>query len=811
MNGLRYSFRTLRRSPWYAATAISILGIGIALPTVVFAIVDGVLFKPVPYPRPEELYVIRVDRTTAPSSEALPVSFIEIDAWVEAVPGAQLTAVSSAPYRFKRTDGREYWAADVDERFFDVVGIRPLVGGFSREDFDWYQPEQGRGVRPVLVSYRYWQTELGGRFETIGQIGDAWRRDTVLWGERVVGVLPPDFVFPVDSDKPQPEIVSPIARGFRSPLRVEYQGLLRAPAGITEIAVHLAAATRQASLAAPPGGHQREAPFDAVRLLPLVGELGRHERPTFALAFAGSALLLMLACLNVAGLAAAKNIERRRSLAVCRALGASGSTLVRGLLCEIGIVALAAIGVAIMLATPMLTLTIGLLPATVTLLKAPAIDGRVLAAAIVFALAAVGLVAIWPARVATRASGPSALGAIALMSSTSTRAGRRSSFILVAAQVALAFILLTAGALTITSFAAAWRTDSGYRRERMILVEGYIRNYATSAEATLQLEQLRDRLSRLPGLERVATSSIQPFFDSSSQRAFTGFVPRGWKGSPPLVSMRKVSPEFFDVMGIRLVEGRWPAQGEWEIEQPVAIVSETAARKLWPGRPAVGQVLVPSGRRVETERTVMAVVADARYNALDREPLGDIYTPDRFEPGRTGVFFHIRTADSAAASVPLVIQTLRERNVFANQVSTHEDALFASVKHRALPAWLFGSLGVAAVMLSGVGILGLLMMSAAQRTREMGVRIALGATTARVIRLLIGEQLFPVGTGLLVGAAISLPLAQFAGSQLYRVGAYDPAVWSAVALALLLVALIGTLVPSMRAAHVNPVDALRSE
>ena len=808
MNSLRYSFRTLRRSPWYAATAISLLGIGIALPTVVFAIVDGVLFKPTPYPRPQELYLVRADRTTAPAVEPPPVSFIEIETWRAAATEARLTAVSSAPYRFKRTDGREYWAADVDEHFFDVVGIRPLLGGFSREDFDWYQPDQGRGVRPVLVSYRYWQSELGGRLETIGVVGDAWRRESILWGQRVVGVLPPDFVFPLDSGKPQPEIVSPIARGFRSSARVEYQALVRAPAAVAELGVRLAAATRRASLGAPPDGHQRDAPFDTVRLLPLADELGRHERPAFALVFAGSALLLLLACVNVAGLASARNIERRRSLAVCRALGASGVWLVRGLLCEIGVVALAASGVAVVLAAPMLTWTIELLPPTVTLLKTPAIDGRVLVATIVFALGAVGLVAIWPARVATRLSGSASLGAI---SSTATRATRRSSSILVAAQVALAFILLTAGALTITSFAAAWRTNSGYSRERMILVEAYIRNYASSADATLQLEQLRDLLSRLPGVQRVATSSIQPFFDSSTQRAFTGLVPRGWKGASPLVSMRKVSPEFFEVMGIGLVDGRWPARGEWEIEQPVAIVSETAARTLWADRPAVGQVLVAGGRQAETPRTVIAVVADARYTALDREPLGDIYTPDRFEIGRTGVFFHIRTADRAAAAVPLVAQALRERNVFANQVATHEDALFASVRHRALPAWLFGWLGAAAAVLSGVGILGLLMMSAAQRTREMGVRIALGATTARVIGLLMREQLLPVGTGLLAGVGISLPLARLAGSQLYHVSAYDPAVWSAVALALVGMAFIGTLVPSLRAARVNPVDALRSE
>jgi putative ABC transport system permease protein len=816
MNDFRYAVRTLRRSPSYAVTATAVLGIGIALATVAFAVVDGVLFKPLPYSRPHELYLVRADVTNVPGSittgrsQPPPVSGIEIDAWAAALPGIAMTAVSSEPFAFRRGDGPEYWAAEVDERFFDVLGSRPLLGGFNPEDFDWYRADEGRAVRPVMISYRYWQRTLGGDPNAVGRNLAEWRRPGLTWGERVVGVLPPDFVFPVDADQPQPEILS-ASRGTRG-WEPGYQVLLRLPADtyLASVRDRLMDGARVAAQVTPPD-HQRHAPFDAVRLVPVTDQLGRHERPAFAMVFAGASVLLLLSCLNVAGLAAARNIERRRDVAVRRALGAGIGAIAKGLLAEITLLAIGAAGVALLIAKPILVWTIALLPATVTLLKAPAVDGRVFAAMAVFALATVAIVALWPARVATQLSGPSSL---ASLSAAPTRVGRRSSAALIAAQVALAFVLVTAGALTVASLAAAWLTDAGYQRDRTILAEAYIRNYADGAEATRQLEEIDDLLLRIPGVARVATSSIQPLFRSSTGRHFTDLVAQGWTGDPRELSQRRVSDGFFEVMGLRLIDGRWALPGEWIVDQPIAIVSETAARKLWPGQSAVGQLLVaqsPRRRQVEPARTVIGVVADARYTALDDEPTGDIYVPDRFEAGRTGVFFHVRTTSDASMVLPLVAQALKARNVFANQISTHEDALFASVKHRALPAWLFGSLAVSALLLCGVGILGLLAMSAAQRRREMGIRVALGATTGRVVALIVREQAAAVGAGLLAGAAISLWAVGFAESQLYGVGAYDPAVWVSVALVLSAVALIGTLIPSLRAARVNPVEALRHE
>jgi len=229
-----------------------------ALATVVFAIVDGVLVKPLSLPQPSELFLVRADVTntkgavTTDRVQAPPVSGIEIDAWREAIPEIPLTAVST-PFRFKRTDGREYWAANVDAQFFDVMGLRPLAGGFVPEDYDWDQRDRGRAIRPLLVSHRYWQQVLGGDPGVIGRTVDRWERDGITWGERIAGVLPRDFVFPVDPEEPQPELVSPMPR--RPGLNVDYQVVLRLrqSADLPRVRDRLLVGLRQAAAAAAAG------------------------------------------------------------------------------------------------------------------------------------------------------------------------------------------------------------------------------------------------------------------------------------------------------------------------------------------------------------------------------------------------------------------------------------------------------------------------------------------------------------------------------------------------------------------------------
>jgi hypothetical protein len=452
--------------------------------------------------------------------------------------------------------------------------------------------------------------------------------------------------------------------------------------------------------------------------------------------------------------------------------------------------------------------TVALLPASIALLKEPAIDYRVLAAVAAFAIVSMVLVTAWPAHVAMRASGLSSLGGTMGL----TRRARPSSALLVGSQVALGFLLLTAGGLAVRSVAEAYRNDTGFRRERLLLLEVFVTESSGRYGPIEKLRSVPDVLRQVPAVDRIAVSAISPYF-SRRVNQWTRVKPQGWATAPDGVVSRTVSAEFFEVLGIQLVDGRWPEPGEWTADRPVALVSETAARMLWPNGTALGRTLVPASPQEEpASHTVIGIVADARFVGLDVDPLGDIYLPDPLaETGRYGAFFHVRTRGPAADALPVILSALGGRGLRIDTASTHEDALFASVKHRILPAWLFGTLGLGALAILAAGVLGLLAMSAAQRTRELGIRIALGATPGRVIRMLVGEQLAAVAAGLVLGALVSAWGVRLLEAHLYRVRPYDPSVWTMVAVTLTAVAVIGSLIPSTRASRVDPVQALRTE
>lgn len=801
LRDLRHGARALRQSPWYALTIVGVLAIGIGLTTVAFAVADGVLFKPLPYGRSGELYLVRPETSTAPRKQPPPASWREIDAWRQAVPGLPLTVFSHGSPQ----------ATAIDERFFDVMGVRPLFGGFSERDFAWFADYERtrQRVRPLLLSYRRWMNEFGGDPAVVGRTIIETNREGFVAGIRIAGVLPRDFVFPLDIGEAQPDAIAPIPREMRRGNARNYHVIARVPEVGTaaEIGERLTAVTRNLPEPVPLPGHRPAAviPFDEVEVVPLAAHLARHERPALALVVAASAVLLLLACVNVAGLVAARNVERRHSLQIRTALGASPGAIARELVAELAIPAAAAVGIALLLAQPLLLWTLKLLPPTVTLLKPPSVDRRVFMSAVAMGLATTLLVSLWPAWMAAR------IGRRARFegSDTTSRPVRRFATPLVSVQVAAGFVLLVAGGLTLSSLAAAWRNDAGYRRDHMLLLEASVSESATEAETEDKLQALPLLIESVDGVDAVAMSTIQTMFTRRST-PYTGVVPEGWTGEIKGIASRQVSANYFDVMGIGLVDGRWPASGEWN--QPrAAIVSESAARMLWPDRPAIGRTLVWRTRAPRPPLTVIAVVADARYAALDTDPTGEIYLPSPMEPGRYGLYFHVRTTRSADTVLGPVLAALAGRGYRIHQAATHEDALFASVKHRALPAWLFGSLGFGALVVLGTGIFGLLAMSAAQRTREVGIRLALGATRTRVVSLFVREQMTALGIGLAAGAVFSLWGVRFLESRLYGVDARDPLVWTIVGLIILLVAITATGVPALKAVRCDPVATLRAE
>ena len=823
---VRYAARGLWRAPWYTLTTIGVLSASVALVTTAFAVVDGVLFKPLPYARATELHLVRVDITAKPTADPPPVAGWDLGAWAEALPDLGVTGVGRVePYWLESV---EYGSVGVDEHFFEVLGTRPLIGGFMPEDFDAQanNPETPAGFwRPIVVSYAIWQRKFGGDPSVIGRpITYASKDGRRKFGYRIRGVLPRNFTAPLDLGRVAPEILTPTsAREMRDDFNRGFDLIVRIPAAtnVANVRDRLLGATRRRALAPPrvvdPGvfGHSDAArwrpEFDDVRLIPLADHLGWRNRQAFVLVFVAAATLLLLACVNVAGLATGRSLDRRRELAVRRALGASGWALSRELLAEVGLLAVLSTGAALLIAQPLLKWTLDLLPTSAALLKTPAIDERVFAASGLFALTVVALVVWWPARVAHRIS---LLAEFGRGGGAMTRPGRQSTFVLVTAQIALAFVLLSAGGLTVTSLAKTWSADAGYDRDRLLVFPAFVEGYdmLPKGEASARVSAFSDVLRGVPGVQSVTTSNHRLFRGTGD--SWTEVVPRGWSGELVGVQSTLVDASYFNVLDLPLLDGRWPQEGEWTDSSSFAIVSQTAARRFWPDGSAVGQVLVTPQRRASqpvTTRTVIAVVGDARYRSLDQDPISDIYLPYTISSSTYGRMFIIRTVGPAREMLEPLVAIATAKGLWVEEPATFRDKLFAAARHRVLPAWLFGSLGAVALLVLAAGILGLFVMSIARRTREMGIRVALGASTQRIVGLLIREQLRAVWLGLAAGAVISTWTVRGLASQLYGVGPYDPVVWSAVALTMVAIATLATIVPATRAARVDPVVILKTE
>ena len=818
----RIAIRALVRSPWYAIGVVGVLAAGITLATVVFALVDGVLFKPLPFARPGEMYLIRPEASAAPQRQPHAVAGRDIAAWARAVPELQFTVIRSQVDSGTRVAGRDYFQRTIDERFFDVVGTRPMAGGFLSEDFNRASWETSSGMYfPVLLSHAIWTTQFGADLSIIGKPMVTSERDGATFGRIVRGILPPDFVFPVDLGEGRIDMLSPMSSrvlgsGDEGSLRT-FQVVARVPAGLSvvEVESRLTAATR-AMAPAPAevdihgGLKQSSAPFDSVRLVPIAEHLGERSRPAFALVAAGAAVLLLLACVNVAGLTVARGLDRSRDLAIRKALGATRGALVRGVLLEVVLLVLAGIGVAFLAAPVVLAWTVLLLPDSLALIKTPAIDGRVFAAAGIMGAASVGLVLLWPAISATRVRVHVTSGRLA---TATTRLGRRARMSLVVGQVALGFVLLIGGGLTVLSLARSWNTDLGYRRDRTIVLEAFSVRYG-KGDGQRQVEALRDELRRAPGVARVAATTLRLFWWRGASVAQTPFVSVGASG--PFVGFedRRVDLDFFEVTGLRVLEGQLPDARAWSDNQPYAVVSQQVARRYWPGQSAVGRTIAYNwnGRNGgEPPRTVTAVVNDARFLGVEQEPHGVIYLPGAIGPNTYGSFLLVQTTGDARPSVAPLAALARARGMRVEQAATLEDAIAQTIRHRMLPAWLFGSLGATAVVILAAGVLGLLAMATAQRAREIGIRIALGSSASRLARMLVREQLSAVGLGLIVGAGIAALIARRIESQLYAVSPFDPTIWAGVAALLLVVACLGAWIPARIAARLDPIQTLRAE
>ena len=806
LDEIRQAGRRLRHAPWYALALSMVLALGISLGATAFAIVDGVLFKPLPYRDAGRLFAVSTGWSKLPEPLRLfgGISAAQVHDWQRLLPDLQLTAFFVGDWQ---TVGVRdvVSSARVDAAFFDVIGMSPLAGGFTAADF-----ESASRVQAALLTHRFWRQRFGGDLSVVGRsfVDDAGE------GIRVAGILPADFVFPYPAGGQfAPELLVPrVDRVPRSDSR-SLNALARLPPSTSkdDAAARLSLVAAEWAAAHPPAALSPDLPertrimrhaYDRIGLDPVGEALTRRLRNHAWTAFAVAAALVLLACLNAASLAVARARDRWRDVALRRALGAGAVDVIRAVALENGIVVVVAAIAGVAAAGPLLGVTLRLVGNSyLVLIKTPALDVRVLAFAALAACGCVALVTMAAAVAAIRASVRHALAD----GGAATR-GSRAMLTIAGIEVAVALVIAVTGALVAGSLMRVWQEDPGFDVRDTALLSISAPAGASAAE----IGALVDAVNRMPAVRRaggVSHAVLDRAFNGSEFDRPPG-VPAREPGGFPIESV-PVTHGFLEASGLTILDGRVPTDAEFIAGAPVIVVSETVAREYWPGRRAVGQTLTNRGRQY----TVAGLVPDARLMSLDLEPQGAIYWPVAAMPRPRIGYMFVRFASTDDDALAAVARELPRHcpTCWFRSATMLGDALAVTIRGRQFSAWLFSAFGVAALVIVGIGLLGLVAMATTRRTREIGIRLALGATPPQIIRQFLGEQAGAMMLGLAAGGLLAAWLVRFVSAYLYKITIYDAGAWAAAIAALIVVAGAGALLPAWRASRVDPVRALRVE
>lgn len=791
---LRYAFRMLLRTRAFTIAAVATLALGFGANTAMFSVVHAVLLKPLPYPEPERLLRIRGN------SSALDVADLaRLSRQFEGF-GAYRSNFFDVPAEplAQRVDG-----AAVSGSVFRLLGVTAARGRTIEEADD-----KVGGEPVVVVSDAFWRERLGADPAAVGL------SFTFVTGSfRILGVLPPGFRLPqIEADVFAPlHVVAAQEAGARGAHTL--RGFARVKAG-----VDLAQAQAEMDALQP-----RMAEIDPVEnrdrryvLMPLHAYVVSDVREALLLLFGAVGFVLLIAAANVMNLLLARAADRQREMAIRSSLGAGRSRILRQLVVESVLLAAAGGLAGLAVAAWMLDIVVALGADRVPALVDVHLDGRVLAftagvsllVGVAFGLAP-GLVSsahrlVTPLKEGSRGTeGP----------------GRdRLRRLLVASEVALAVVLLCGAGLLMRSLHRLQSVDPGFDTKGLLTFNIVLpaHRYREVAKRTAFTEDLLEKIAVRPGVVAVGATSELPFHDNvvPQNLLVEGAAPVE-PGQEPEVNSRSVTTEYFRSLGIPLKRGRGFARDDAAGTLPVGIVNETAVRQLFGGADPVGKRVSWARSRQPFWITVVGVVGDVRGQGLDAEDAPALYTPmaQEFRPWRSWMYVVVRsTLPTAAIVEPVKADVARvDKDLPVTLVRTMDELLAASFGDRRFHLTLLGAFAGVALALAAVGIHGVIAYTVSRRTREMGVRMALGATTRDVLRLVVGQGLAVAVAGLAVGVVAALALRRLVASMLFDVQPADPLTFAAVSAVLLLVALVACLAPARRAARVDPAIALRYE
>ena len=809
LQDIRYGLRILRRNPGFTLAAVSILALGIGANTAMFSVVYGVLLRPLPYQQGGELVVLH--QKAAKSKELnVPFSVKEIaDYREQSHTLASVVEHHSMSFLLIANDSAErVETAVVSANFFDVLGVKPLYGR------TFVAADEQHGAEAVLVlSHKYWKTRHGGDPNIVGRVFQMNNRP-----HTVIGVLPPIPQYPVESDVFMPTSQCPTrsAEQFKANRQARMMTVFgrlkpnvplnRAQADLSVVASHLESAYPDAYPKAYGYGIEAAA---------LQDDLTRRGRTTFLILLGASTLVLLIACANVANLMLARLMRLERELAVRAALGASKARLVRQLLTES--ILLSSLGGVLGLALAPLALKVLVRFAERFTTRASEvhIDGPVLLFTLLISVVTGIVFGVVPA---LRSGDQFAQGLRAGSGRTTQTLGSRTlRGGLVIAQVAVSFILLIGAGLMVRSLMHLLREDAGFRADRLLSmrISPNFTHYATADPLRVLLRNVLDHAKQTGGVEAAALATNFPFNRNgvASGPGSTDFEIEGNLIEAgqirPKVDITIVSSDYFDTIRQPLINGRAFNDHDDEKALPVAVINQSMSKHRWPGGHAIGQrITFDHGK---TWHRIEGIAGDVKEYGVSTPVTDEVYVPLLQNP--FGNLLIVRTAQDPQAVVPLLRAALRDVDplLAIDQVDTIESLRDESVATPRLTATLLGLFAMLALLISASGIAAVMALSVSQRTRELGIRMALGAARESLLRMIVMQGLGLALAGTVLGVAGALALTRVLSNLLYATSPTDVVTFVAVSATLIVVAGVASLIPARQVTAIDPLIALRQE
>jgi predicted permease len=806
---MRFALRMLHKSPGFAAVAVLTLALGIGANTALFSVIDAVLLRPLPFHDPGRVVAVRsLDLRDA--NQGGEISYPAFLDWRSRSRSFDAMSVWNGD-NFTYTGGDQPESvpgAVVSANLFSMLGVLPALGrGFTLEE-----DQPGGEQLPIILSHEFWQSHFGGDPNVLG-------RALTLDNQRysVVGVMPARFQFPVQTERV--ELWTTIAHDLQGKMAMAAQRGVSYLQVIARLKPGVEIPQAQSDVAVIQEQLNREYPEKRPRGVAIQSEsdqIAGAMRSVLLILLGAVGFVLLIASANVASLLLARSTVRQKEFTVRSALGASRWMIVRQLLTESVLLAMLGGALGLLVARWATSALVAMVPEGLARTSEIAIDFRVLGFTFVVALVTGVLFGLAPAVQASRSDLNCVLGESGRGSSAGP-GGVRLRGALVACQLAIAFVLLIGASLLLRSFHRLQHVDPGFRADHVLTFLLEVPSHRhPGAQRPVFVRGILQSTRALPGVRSASAIFGLPL--NADQSAYTSLEIEGHpvaKSQRPRVAFRIIESHYFHTMGIPLLQGRTFTAQDEQGGPPLAIVNETFARQMFNGENPVGHRIQPNISFGESDeaamREIVGVTGDVKASGIGDKPVPEVYapqTPTDFIGEMTVV---VRTATDPNALLPAMrsLVSSMDKDLPVRQVKTLEQYVSGSISAPRFEALLLGIFAALAFVLTTIGLYGVISYSVVQRTREMGIRIALGAQRGSISRMVVREGALLTLIGVGAGLMASLFAVRLIRGLLYGIGATDPVTFVAVPLLLMAVALLASYLPARRAMRVDPLVALR--